>query len=144
MRFSEYHLCLLKIDEKGRMMEGLEDIWGQLSLTEEEEALPEVDSGSGEEIQRKGKRSLIGKVCSEHNIGKDIIGSTMARIWRISKRPIFQEVDINIFVVTFATHADKQKILEGKPWLFDNVLFLLLPYDGIMQPGQISFDCEVL
>ncbi|XP_042944656.1 uncharacterized protein LOC122278541 [Carya illinoinensis] len=123
-------------------MEGLEDMWGHLSLTEEEEVIIEVENDSEIEIQWKGERSLIGKVCSERYVGKKVIGNTMARIWRISKRAVFQEVERNTFVVTFATHADKERVLEGKPWLFDNVLFILVPYDGVMQPGRIAFDYE--
>lgn len=63
----------------------------------------------------------------------------MANIWRISKRAIFQVVDKNVFVITFATHADKARILEGKPWLFDNSLFVIIPYDGSLQTGAYPF-----
>lgn len=103
----------------------------------------EVDSGRGEEIQRKGERSLIETVCSERIVGKEVIGNTMARIWKISKHTVFQEVERKIFVITFATHDDRQRILEGKPWLSDNALFILLSYDGVMQLGRFSFDVEV-
>ncbi|KAF5458959.1 hypothetical protein F2P56_022951 [Juglans regia] len=67
----------------------------------------------------------------------------MTKIWRISKRAVFQEVEKNVFVVTFETHADKNRILEGMPWLFDNVLFPLRPYDGRLQPTQIKFESEI-
>ncbi|KAF5470878.1 hypothetical protein F2P56_011366 [Juglans regia] len=124
-------------------MEDIEVRWKQLRLLEEEEVVLEIPFGEKEDVKKKGDLSLIGKVCSDRSVGKDIISNAMAKIWRISKRAIFQEVDKNVFVLTFATHADKQRILDGRPWLFDNVLFPLRPYDGLLLPGQIKFESEI-
>lgn len=96
-----------------------------------------------EEVQRKGDHSLIGKVCGDRVVGKDLISSMMGKIWRISKKAVFQEVEKNIFVVTFATHADKDRILDEHLWLFDNMLFPLRPYDGRLQSAQIKFESKV-
>ena len=75
-------------------------------------------------------------------MGKEVIASAMGKIWRISKRAVFQEVGKNVFVITFANHADRQRILAGKPWLFANVLFFIMPYDGNLQPGKMHADKE--
>ncbi|XP_042942844.1 uncharacterized protein At4g02000-like [Carya illinoinensis] len=123
-------------------MEGIEEKWKQFNLTEEEDVTLDSPNGEREDVQQKGDRSLIGKVCTERGVGRDVIAKTMARIWRISKRAIFQEVERNVFVITFATHADKQRIMEGRPWLFDNALILLAHYDGALQPGAIKFNYE--
>lgn len=48
-----------------------------------------------------------------------------------------------MFVLTFATHVDKDRILDGRLWLFDNALYALRSYDGIMQPSKIPFVSEV-
>ncbi|XP_040987762.1 uncharacterized protein LOC121235477 [Juglans microcarpa x Juglans regia] len=103
-------------------MDGLEDQWRKFRLTEEEEVVLEINSSGGEEISRKGNRSLIGKVCTDRVVGKDLISNKMAKIWRIVKRATFQEVNKNIFTIMFETHVDMHIILEGKPWTFDNAL----------------------
>ncbi|KAF5447236.1 hypothetical protein F2P56_032804 [Juglans regia] len=72
----------------------------------------------------------------------EAVESTMARIWRISKRATFKEVEVKVFVITFVTQADKHWILEGKLWLFENALFLLIHYDGVLQPGKFPMDHE--
>ncbi|KAF5443043.1 hypothetical protein F2P56_035638 [Juglans regia] len=66
----------------------------------------------------------------------------MAKVWKISKHAVFHECGANVFTLTFATHADKYKVLDGKPWLFDNGLFALKLFDGLNQPNKIRFDCE--
>ncbi|XP_042972825.1 uncharacterized protein LOC122304632 [Carya illinoinensis] len=121
----------------------LEELWKNLKLTEEEEEVVEIEGCGNEDIRRKDELSLIGRVCSDRVIGKDLISNTMARIWRIGKKASFQEVGKNTYVITFGTHADLQRVLEGKPWFFDNAMFLLMLYDGKMKPGKIAFDSEV-
>lgn len=96
-----------------------------------------------EEVTRKGGLSLIGRICCDCVVGREVVPKTMEKIWRISKRASFQAVKRNVFIITFATHGDKDRILEGKPKLFDNMLFVLLPYEGSLQPGHISFQSEV-
>ncbi|XP_042944620.1 uncharacterized protein LOC122278503 [Carya illinoinensis] len=123
-------------------MEDIEDRWSNLRPTEEQEEVIEFPQGCEDEIHRKGERSLIGKICSDREVGKEVIASAMGKIWRISKRVVFQEVGKNVFVITFAYHADRQRILAGKPWLFANVLFLIMPYNGNLQPGKMHADKE--
>lgn len=40
----------------------------------------------------------------------------------------------------FATLADKQKIEDGQPWLFNNSTFVIEPFDGFTQPQHLKFD----
>lgn len=53
----------------------------------------------------------------------------MWKSWRVSKPAIFKEVGKNIFAITFAAKADKLRVVEGKPWLFDNNFFALKDLD---------------
>lgn len=39
--------------------------------------------------KNKGDRSLLGKVFSKQKIGKEIIGSTMAKVWKVSNQHHF-------------------------------------------------------
>lgn len=45
----------------------------------------------------------------------------------------------NIFTVSFANHADKKRVEEGRPWLFDN-FFAIEPFDGFIQLKNMRFD----
>ncbi|KAF5462220.1 hypothetical protein F2P56_018246 [Juglans regia] len=123
-------------------MEEIEDLCGNLHLIEEEEKLVACPMGNDEEILRKGDRSLVGKICVDRAVGKEIVVNTMGKIWRISKRASFLEVEKNVFIITFANHADRQRVLEGKPWLFENYLFILKAYEGGLQPDKLIFNVE--
>ncbi|XP_042974687.1 uncharacterized protein LOC122306320 [Carya illinoinensis] len=123
-------------------MDELEHRWNNLRLSEEEEVVLDFPFGEAEDVQRKGQRNLIGRICLERVVGKEIVSNAMGKIWKISKRAKFQEVAKNTFVLTFTTHADKDRILEGRPWLFDNGLFALRPDDSTIQPSQIMFESE--
>ncbi|KAF5454463.1 hypothetical protein F2P56_024125 [Juglans regia] len=123
-------------------MNDLAKRWECLKLTEKESQLVDLDDEISEELKNKGECSLVGKIWMERNISKGVIETTMAKVWRISRKALFQEVGTNKFVITFANQADKQRILDGRPWLFDNQLFVILPLDGFIPPQQMDFSRE--
>lgn len=63
----------------------------------------------------KERRSLVGKICSDRSINRKAIQYTMRKIWRLSKVASFKEVKRNLFIITFSTEAEKQKVVYGKP-----------------------------
>ncbi|XP_042954547.1 uncharacterized protein At4g02000-like [Carya illinoinensis] len=128
--------------EKGSDTGELEDLWENLKLTEEE--CSEIDLGEMDaKIRVEGSRSLIGKVWVDRQIGKDIVEKTMARVWRLSKPAIFKDLGSNSFVISFATHVDKERVMDGRLWLFDNQLFTLKLFDGMSKPQEVNFESEV-
>ncbi|XP_042968999.1 uncharacterized protein LOC122301670 [Carya illinoinensis] len=86
----------------------------------------------------------MGKVCSMRPISKEVLGSTMARIWRINKAAQFIEVSRNVFVIVFENQVDMQKVWNGRPWLFDNQLFVLKEFEGYTPLHCVNFDYECL
>lgn len=125
-------------------MEDLEGIWERLNLNEEENSSIDLKLGNSEKNGSRGKCSLVEKVCSNRKVGKDVVYSTMTKIWRVSKPPTFVEIQPNTFVITFVNQGDKRRVMEGYPWLFDNYMFVLKLFDGFCQPNLISFDVALL
>lgn len=123
-------------------MEEMEGKWERLRLTEEEDRVFAADDSIPNALEDRGDRSLVGRVTTERSVGKWVLESTMAKVWRISQPASFREVRPNVFVITFASQTDKWKVWEGKPWLFDNCLIVLNLYDGFTQPAEISFAIE--
>lgn len=113
-------------------MEGLEASWGHLNLTEEEDVVIDLAGKATAEVQNKGERCLIGKIWTDLAINKNVVEATMAKVWRLSKHTVFQEVGSNMFTMTFATHADKKRIEDGRPWFFDNNMFVNNSFDGFI------------
>lgn len=50
----------------------------------------------------------------------------------------------NVFIITFGVEADKQRILDGRPWLFDQHLLILKHLGGYSQPDAYQFDTKLL
>lgn len=55
----------------------------------------------------------------------------------------FQRGWENTFTITFATNADKQKLLDGRLYLFDNNLFALQALDSSIQLAKTQFHFEL-
>lgn len=67
----------------------------------------------------------------------------MGKVWKISKGATFKDVSRNIFTITFNMEADKQRVMEGHPWLFGNHLLVLKQLDGFAQPQATRFKTEI-
>jgi hypothetical protein len=50
----------------------------------------------------------VSKLRSNHRVGKEVVHSTMAKIWRVYSLFTFQEINTNMFVITFTCHEDKR------------------------------------
>ncbi|XP_035551145.1 uncharacterized protein LOC118349709 [Juglans regia] len=120
-------------------MEDLEEQWNKLNLLEEEEAAIVFDEEVGEEISYRGECSLVGKVCMDRTISKEVVENTMKRVWKISKPAKFLEVDTNVFTITFANPADKYRVWSGRPWSFDYHLFALKLFEEDTPPQKLRF-----
>lgn len=66
----------------------------------------------------------------------------MGKIWCLSKPAAFTKVGKNMFIVTFATETDKQRVVNDKPWLFDGHLFALQNLDGAHQLAETMINIE--
>lgn len=100
------------------------------------------DKDETDELKYKEDKSLVGKICSMRIISKEILGSTMAKVWRVSKSAIFTAVSTNIFVITFEIKADKQRVWRDIPWLFDSHILAVKMFDDFTPPQEMTFEWE--
>ncbi|KAF5474654.1 hypothetical protein F2P56_006537 [Juglans regia] len=124
-------------------MKSLEDQWEKLKLSDEERRVVDVGEDNEEEAWEYGERSIVGKIFLDRTIGRETLSATMRKIWRISKPAEFREVGDNKFVISFSSVADKLRVLDGRPWLFDNHLFVLKAFEAFTQPNEWKFESEL-
>lgn len=120
----------------------LEEKRKKLKLSEGESMNIIIEEDEAEELKYKEDRSVVWRVCSTRVISKEVLGSTMAKVWRISKATKFLEVCANTFVIIFDTQANKQRVWARRPWLFDSQLLVLKSFDGFTPPQWMKFDTE--
>lgn len=82
------------------------------------------------------------KIFYEQKIVRETVKLTMEKIWKVDKSMEFHEIGANCFVITFANSNDKNKVLEGCLWLFDNYLFVLKFFYENAQTNRLDFDPE--
>lgn len=86
----------------------------------------------------------MGKIVAERFVGKDVVCTHMVKLWKLDGDVRFSELGDNLFLLEFSVERDKQRVKAGRPWLFDQDLFVLVDFDGaapvsLMDFGKASF-----
>ncbi|XP_038715009.1 uncharacterized protein LOC120008699 [Tripterygium wilfordii] len=123
-------------------MEDLTAKWGKISLTATEGEAISISDLDPHSNRANSECSIVGKICMDRHVSKDILASTMGSVWKISGNPSFMDLGQNIFIITFNNIRDKQRILAGRPWSFDRNLFVLKEIDTTIPIGETAFDTE--
>lgn len=112
------HLTLVK----SRGTEGLEDRWKQLCLSSKEESDIIVQEDVLLEEIKKGDNSVLEKLYVDRSISREVLRTTMAKAWRTVKPFLIKKINCNMFIFSFECHANMQRILNRRPWLFISCL----------------------
>jgi hypothetical protein len=78
-----------------------------------------------EELELVGERCLVGSIIAEKAINREAFRSLMTNLWRVKDGIQFKEIQENLWVIEFTEMKDKQRVLDGRPWLFDRHLVAL-------------------
>ena len=73
-------------------------------------------------------------------MSKDTIKSTLLRWWRPKRSFTFKILGGNLFLIEFEETRDKERVFEGRPWVFEGNLFLVKDFDGRTSPLEFTFD----
>lgn len=65
---------------RGGVIEGIEEIWDRLKLSEEENRPTEMNCSQLETIQKRGERTIVEKFCLDQTIVREIVRMTMEKI----------------------------------------------------------------
>ncbi|KAL2902473.1 hypothetical protein RDABS01_027555 [Bienertia sinuspersici] len=109
----------------------------QLSITEEEDEIVEFGDCLDKTIEDKANLSFVGKILTVRPYNFNAMQNTMNKVWAISKKAIFRQIENNLFVIQFFYWKDKEKAMNGRPWCFDQYLILLQELDCSTQPSKI-------
>jgi hypothetical protein len=80
------------------MAEELEELCGNISLTEGEKSGINISEGEVVEAREKGTRCLVGKIWFGKRINKDAFKQVLSRLWRTRRGVIFKEVQDNLWI----------------------------------------------
>lgn len=92
----------------------------------------------------EGNRSLIGKVFGEKKANLVGVKSSLMKIWQHRGLRKVVGLESNTFQFIFEHEADKDGILRGRPWFFDNQLLVLHPWTPQLKWHNDSFNTSPL
>uniref|UniRef100_A0ACD6AHV9 Uncharacterized protein n=1 Tax=Avena sativa TaxID=4498 RepID=A0ACD6AHV9_AVESA len=123
----------------GGVEDGVDSVMGRLNLlADETEVLmmsgDEDDAGPAVELWE-----LDGKVLSPHITHIQSIRAAMKPAWGNPRGLRIRPAGDNVFVAAFANLADRDKVLEGTPWMVGRHAVLLQPHDPRLRPSDVRF-----
>ncbi|XP_010688971.2 uncharacterized protein LOC104902765 [Beta vulgaris subsp. vulgaris] len=107
-----------------------------LKITAEEDTVVEFLDNPNSETD-DFELTLVGKVLTIRTYNFDAMKKTLNQIWAISKAALFRSIENGLFVVRFASKRDKDKVMAGRPWTFDQNLVMLQEIEDDIQPSEI-------
>ncbi|XVF19161.1 hypothetical protein REPUB_Repub11eG0085500 [Reevesia pubescens] len=128
-------LCLLLFPIEGELV----SLLSTLRLTAEEKQGLDPDNGPTTMGFENTKHWMVGKLHTNRSSNKDAMISTLKVIWRTAKEVSIVVLEENLFLFKFASEYDKNKVLDGSPWLFDQKLLLFHDYNGDLRPSEYTF-----
>lgn len=82
----------------------------------------------------------MGKLVADRFVSKETIKTTLLRWWRLSGALTFKVLGENLFLIEFEEARDKVRVLEGRPLVFEQNLFLVEDFDGRSPPARFTFE----
>lgn len=122
------------------MAEDILNRWSNLKIAEEEEQIVAFDDNHEGLVDPSIGLAVVGKIMTVRPYNFEAFKRTMNQIWAISKDALFRSIEHGLFVVQFPTLRDKKKIMEGRPWTFDQNLVVLNEIEGGVQPSDIALN----
>lgn len=65
----------------------------------------------------KEASGVIGKLLIDGMITKEVLRSTLIRVWRVNGKTQFEEIVPNTFIIYFMSTVEKNQVFSRRPWL---------------------------
>lgn len=108
-------------------------------LTPDEEDDIVVDSGIRARAIEECAVSLVGRLLSKRGFNRAALKDTMRKVWGSPGGLRIVDVGDNLFHFRFSNKLDLQRVLNGGPWCFDNMLLLLKKWEVGMTTESVEF-----
>ena len=108
-----------------------------LGIEEEENDVFVLEGDIDEDVNRY-ELCLVGRLLTEKNINIRAMKSKIADVWRPAMALKIKELAPGLFLFQFYRKEDKQWVLNGGPWSFDNVMLVLESVKAGQNPVEVK------
>ncbi|KAH7855950.1 hypothetical protein Vadar_030910 [Vaccinium darrowii] len=109
-------------------------------LTSEEQSEVTLVQDDVKFSEEECRSSLFGKIISQKPVNFSGLRTTMGLIWGSPKNFRVIEVGKGIYQFILPSEVDVIRILNGKPWFFNNHFLILERWNPKLQPSQYCFN----
>ncbi|KAL3520266.1 hypothetical protein ACH5RR_018415 [Cinchona calisaya] len=85
------------------------------------------------------KQSIMGKVLGHKSVNLAGIRSFVEKIWNCHKPVRIAEIGPSLYQFKFESNRDLNRVLRGRPWIFDNCHFVVNPWKENMEKDEKAF-----
>ncbi|MBA0653561.1 hypothetical protein Goklo_020722 [Gossypium klotzschianum] len=109
------------------MAEDINELLERLNFSEEESK--RVISMNRDEANTHGYEVwVVGKIMAKEKINREAMYRVLKLLWFIKEEVSFVNLNGGVILVKFDNIKDRTRILNLMPWLFDQCLFVMLPF----------------
>lgn len=95
-----------------------------------------MEDGEEDEEARVELR-VVGNIWTNRNVNTNAFMATIKNVWQPNHDIDISNIGKNTFVFQFYHWRDKQRVMEGQPWHFDNHAILLGDIDWNVKPSDM-------
>lgn len=101
-----------------------------------------VDLREVENVEENGKLELllVGRLLTERPYNMEAFKRTMQKVWTPSHNLIIRAIGPNLFAFQFLHWRDKEKVMNGRPWCWENNLVVLNEIKGDELPKTVNLN----
>jgi hypothetical protein len=124
------------------MADDLSNLWENFSLNDDEEIEVAIEKGELKDGEAIGRSCVLGKLITDRMVGREAIQTKLTQWWKMWGKLSFKILGENTFLIEFEDPRDKVKVLAGRPWAFENNLFIIEDFDGLSSISNFTFEKE--
>lgn len=117
--------------------EDIDQRLANLGIEDEENDVFILDGDIDEEVN-KYELCLVGRLLTEKSINVRAMKSKIADVWRPAMGLTIKELGQGLFLFQFYRKEDKQWVLKGGPWSFDNAMLALEEVKAGQNPVSVN------
>lgn len=107
------------------MAEELVEVMERFTLTSRETKEPEIVLDDMSQCIKECKRSLIGKLIGDRIANFNGVKRFAESAWGNPRKLKIAKIGQNLFQFNFEQDTDKERVISGGPWIYDNQLLIM-------------------
>lgn len=81
---------------------------------------------------------LIGKLMSSKSVNKNMMKTMLVKGWSVRDLKI-TEMESNIFIFSFRSENDRNRVLRNRPWTVTGILLLIQEWNSFLPINEVKW-----